>query len=67
MLPDKDIMKYLIIPRLTPYFLSKPVLWFRENRPQLKNLAKKPWAKNQVLILDQNQIINPLNLLRQLA
>jgi len=66
MLPDKDIMKYLIIPRLTPYFLSKPVLWFSKNQPQLKNLAKKSWAKNQVLILDQNQVINPLGLLRQL-
>ena len=62
----KNSTTYLVIPRLTPYFLSKPILWFNKNQSQLKNLAKKYWAKNQVLILDQNQIINPLNLLRQL-
>jgi len=56
-----------VVPKLTPYFLSKPFFWFNNNHLQLKNLAKKPWAKNQVLVLEKDQAINLFNLLKQLT
>lgn len=57
----------IIIPRLTPYFLGKPVLWFKKNQHRLRVLVKQPWGQNQLIILEQDQYINPFTLLRQMA
>lgn len=57
----------VIIPRLTPYFLAKPVFWFQQKQRQILDLVKKSWAKNQIIILDKDQEINPFILLRELS
>lgn len=62
-----DEQKEIIIPSITPYFLERGVLWFKKNKEEIiKAASNQSWWKNNVLILEKDQHLNPYELLRKL-
>jgi len=61
-------LNQLLIPGLTPYFLEKPVLWWKKNEQEIiqKRHINPIWLKNTVLV-EQDQKLNQSAFLRSLA
>ena len=57
----------ILIAGLTPYFLEKPLFWFRENLTKIKLSAKtQSWWRNRTLFLKKDQKIALSSFLRRL-
>src|SRR3989344_2644103 len=51
-----ETINEILIAGLTPYFLEKPLFWFRENLTKIKLSAKtQSWWRNRTLFLKKDQ------------
>ncbi len=65
---NKKSISELIIPAFAPYFLEKPVFWFRKHKRSIKRAYKnkQQFWKDNVTLIGQHQTIHLSELLRTL-
>ena len=65
---EREEPNELIIPRVTPYFFQRGVLWFSEHEKEIKDAVRSSqrFWKDNVMILEKNQTLHLSELLRRL-